>query len=283
MRKSERTRIKSSVRLIGLVRKSSAPESSACLCVPRSPSAVRNRTGVSPTIGSMRIWRQVSKPSMPGISTSSSTRSGRCSSINASPCSPLSAWIAWYPAETRCPSATSRFWRLSSMIRILIGVSTEVTDMLLPSPLVFRLEIGLDGGAERARVDRLRQVALESDAEQALAIAWHRQRGDGDNRKIVQVVPLADLADDRLAATARDLHVEQQEIGTQRRQRVARLVNRRRLQHLVPAQLENVVNQQTIERVVLDDQDAGRRNRTLRCCVFFSLLRHLGPARGGVS
>src|SRR5512147_1359420 len=55
IRSSERTRIRSSVRLIGLVRKSSAPESSACLCVPRSPSAVRNSTGVSPTTGSIQI------------------------------------------------------------------------------------------------------------------------------------------------------------------------------------------------------------------------------------
>ena len=49
--------------------------------------------------------------------------------------------------------------------------------------------------------------------------------------------PLAHLADDRLAAAARDLHVEQQQVGRRRRQHGARLVDGRRLHHLVPAQL----------------------------------------------
>ena len=71
---------------------------------------------------------------------------------------------------------------------------------------------------------------------------------------------LLHLADDRLAAAARDLHVEQQQVRAHRGQHRARLVHRRRLEHLVTAQLQDVVDQQPIERVVLDDEDARRRN-----------------------
>src|SRR6185369_10964489 len=161
------------------------------------------------------------------------------------------------------PSATSRFWRLSSTIRTLIGFSTDVTDTLLLSVRMFGIEVRLDRRAERARVDRLRQITLEPDAEQALAVARHRQRRHRDDRQVVHVAAPADLPDDGLTAAARDLHVEQQQVGPERCQRATRLLDRRRLADRVPPQLEHVVNEQPVELVVLDDEDAGGRSGAL--------------------
>ena len=97
----------------------------------------------------------------------------------------------------------------------------------------------------------------------------------------------ADLADDRLAAAARDLHVEQQQVRRDRRQSRARFVDRRRLHHLVPAQRQEVVDQEPVEGVVLDDQDARRRDRSLRgqySSVLFAICDFdgQGPAQGRI-
>ncbi len=71
--------------------KSSAPASR-----PRTQSSVPSSevtitTGTPRIAGISRMRRQTSKPSMPGITTSSSTRSGACAATRASAASPLSA------------------------------------------------------------------------------------------------------------------------------------------------------------------------------------------------
>src|SRR5579871_3319411 len=280
IRSSDRTRMRSSVRLRGLVRKSSAPDSSAALWVSRSPSAVRNSTGTSPPSGSARIRRQVSYPSIPGINTSSSTRSGRRVPRNASASAPPSAWMTAYPALTRCPSATSRFCRLSSTTRT---VAAGLPPSAHPADTLGILLAGggaqerLDDGAERPGVDRLRQVALEAAAEQALAIARHRQRGDGDDRNLRRRRARPGVANHRLGAAARDLHVEQQQVERLGVERAPGLVDGGRLDHLVPAQLEQIVHQQPVERVVLDDENAGARGSVLGERI--SVGRH-HPGRG---
>ena len=76
MRTNERTRANSMMSLSGLVRKSSAP---ACRPLTRSRmslSAVTMTTGICAVRAVFLIRRQTSNPSMPGIMTSSSTRSG---------------------------------------------------------------------------------------------------------------------------------------------------------------------------------------------------------------
>ena len=89
---------------------------------------------------------------------------------------------------------------------------------------------------------------------------------------------LAHLADHRLAAAARDLHVEQQEIEPRGVERAPRLVDGGRLDDLVAAQLEEVVQQQPVERVVLDDQDPGAP-RSLRCGPLRLIVRRHVVAR----
>src|SRR5205814_7262015 len=142
------------------------------------------------------------------MSTSSSTRSGRRVGMSASASAPPSACTTAYPAPTRCPSATSRFWRLSSTTRTVAarGPSANVTGTrLLPRS---GLEERLDDGAEGACVDRLREVTLEPAPQEALAVARHGQRGDGDDGHLGVLGPRARMPDDRLGAAPRDLHVQ---------------------------------------------------------------------------
>ena len=91
---------------------------------------------------------------------------------------------------------------------------------------------------------------------------------------------LADLADDRLAAAARNLHVEQQQIGRAPTPAPARASSTVAASTTSwPRSSRRSCNQQPIEGVVLDDQNAGRRDRARGPRKFFSLLRHL---RAGV-
>ena len=120
-----------------------------------------------------------------------------------------------------------------------------------------RPQVGLDRRAEGARVDRLAEIALKAAAQQALAIAGHGQRGHGDDRQIDQLGALAHLAITASPPPPGIVHVQQQQIEALVIEHQARLVDVGGLDHLVTAQLEDVVQQQAIERVVLDDQDAG--------------------------
>jgi hypothetical protein len=75
-RSSERTRASSSGWLIGFVRKSSAPASMPFTRSCAGSSAVTITTGSMAVAGFSRSLRQTSYPVMPGIITSSRTRSG---------------------------------------------------------------------------------------------------------------------------------------------------------------------------------------------------------------
>ena len=91
MRSSEATRAKSSGWLIGLPRKSSAPAAMPLIRSCCGSSDVHSTTGSSVVSGSSRMRRHTSYPEMPGIITSSSTRSGFSDLMRASPSSPLLA------------------------------------------------------------------------------------------------------------------------------------------------------------------------------------------------
>src|SRR5580692_2004119 len=149
-----------------------------------------------------------------------------------------------YPAPIRFPSATSRFWRLSSTTRTVGALpSTNVTD----TPCSLRIEKKrLDDGAEGAGVDRLREVALKAAAEQPLPIARHGQRGHGDDGDLGELGAGPRVPNHRLGAPPRNLDVEQQQIEPPGVEGAPGLVDGRRLHHLVPAQLEEIVQQHAI-------------------------------------
>src|SRR5207247_457535 len=77
IRRSERTRARSSGWLIGLVRKSSAPASSPLTRSSDGSRAVTITTGRSPVSGVSRIRRQTSYPLVPGIPPARTSRPGR--------------------------------------------------------------------------------------------------------------------------------------------------------------------------------------------------------------
>ena len=87
-----------------------------------------------------------------------------------------------------------------------------------------------------------------------------------------------------LGAAPRNLHVEQQQIRPISGQHRERLVHIRGLQHLVASEHQQVVDEEPIEPVVLDDQNAGRGDRALGRPIFVG-FGHAEPAgrRGATS
>src|SRR5712691_6029034 len=127
-----------------------------------------------------------------------------------------------------------------------------------PSGAGGALEVALHVGAEGARVDRLAQVPVEAKREQPLPIAAHRERGDGDDRQVAHGRVAAQLAQQLLAAAARDLDVEQHHVHRLPAQLDPSLVHAFRLDHLVAAVPQDVADQPPVERVVLHHQEAAR-------------------------
>ena len=91
MRSRERTRASSSGWLIGLVTKSSAPASMPLMRSVAGSSAVTITTGSVAVAGVSRMRLQTSYPLMPGMTTSSSTRSGLCCAMRSSASVPEAA------------------------------------------------------------------------------------------------------------------------------------------------------------------------------------------------
>ena len=94
MRTSERTRARSSWTCTGLLRKSSAPASKAYTLSSTADSAVSITTGMKRVERLALSRRQTSKPSIPGIITSSTMQSGGSAATAASALSPSAAsWM----------------------------------------------------------------------------------------------------------------------------------------------------------------------------------------------
>ena len=91
MRISERTRAYSSSVSIGLLRKSSAPAPMASMRVARSCTPLTRTTGVRHVSAVPFTAAQTSTPEISGITTSSSTRSGRSRLIVSSASCPFIA------------------------------------------------------------------------------------------------------------------------------------------------------------------------------------------------
>ena len=101
-RSSDRMLANSTTGSTGWVRYPSAPLSSPAARLSGSVKlAERWRIGSRANRGSARSRRATSKPLMSGSSTSSTTRSGRLSSIRAMACCPVAASSTLYPACRR--------------------------------------------------------------------------------------------------------------------------------------------------------------------------------------
>src|SRR5574340_796639 len=95
-----------------------------------SSRPVSMMTGTWLRRGWVRMRRHTSKPSSPGMTTSSRTRSGRTASKAANPASPDSASTTLKPASRRASTANARVSASSSMIRMeassVVGVMRSV-------------------------------------------------------------------------------------------------------------------------------------------------------------
>ena len=125
-RTSERTRANSCKSLIGLVRKSSAPASRPRIRSEGSDSAVTMMTGMCAVAGTLLIRRATSKPSMPGIITSSSTMSGGASAMLSSASCPLMAVTTSKYSASSFASRTRTFGSMSSTTRTRAGIGYDV-------------------------------------------------------------------------------------------------------------------------------------------------------------
>ena len=101
MRSRERSRVNSSPRWNGLLRKSSAPASRPRTLLSTSERAVSSTTGMKQVGRTLFSRRQTSKPSSRGIMMSSSTACGGARRTAASADSPSLAQSKSYPSSPR--------------------------------------------------------------------------------------------------------------------------------------------------------------------------------------
>src|SRR5215467_7251643 len=213
-RTSERTRAKSASSLTGLVRKSSAPASRPRTRSLGSLRAVTMTTGMCRVRGLALMRWQTSKPSMPGIMTSSSTISGALAAMASSAALPLSAVMtSKYSAES-----------LASSKRTFAGISSTTrtrADIPLPTHdarsnrfyCLNQAQKLLDGLQEIGHRDRLGDIGLAAALANLLLVALHGEGRDGDDGNHLQRVIFLDPFRHLQAGDFRQLDVHENEIG----------------------------------------------------------------------
>src|SRR5918995_5827690 len=125
-------------------------------------------TGICAVMGEFLTRRQTSKPSMPGIITSSRTMSHRPCSQIASASGPFIAVTTSKYSALSFVSSSLTFGKMSSTTRTRAVIDASFA------------EIGADGGEEFRDRDRLRQIGLAAAFADALLVALHGKGGDGD-------------------------------------------------------------------------------------------------------
>src|SRR5579859_2222579 len=274
MRTSDATLASSSAWLNGFWTKSSAPASSA-VTFSWSPLAVIMTTGSVRVSGLLRNWRHTSSPLMPGMTRSSSTRSGGSAAIWSNASGPEVAVRIAYP----------RGARMASMTRMFCGVSsTTRTRGFRPSTGCPGLCIGRGRGdrgrrwrtptnldkcthlvRQRADVNRLGQVAVEAGRQEAFAIIFHGeggQRHDGDcSRSGIS----SKSRQRRPAIQVRELNIHQDDAGCTFGGQAQTLLRRARFKDLVTPQLQQVAYELEVLFVVLHDEHCLTHHVALHC------------------
>src|SRR5688572_18313687 len=175
------TRAISSSRLTGLERKSSAPASMPRTRLPWSSSAVTRTTGINAVAGSALSRSQTSKPLMPGIITSSSTRSGGVAAMCASAPAPsytastLIASFASRRPKNATMSGSSSTTRTRNAFCVAASRSAAARSLICDFDLGQVVGIARDAGFQRGAVAAARTVldllADDRDAGEAVGIA----------------------------------------------------------------------------------------------------------------
>src|SRR5689334_22771507 len=124
-----------------------------------------------------RIIAAVSKPSMPGMRTSSRiTAKSRWRSSRSAALPELALTIS-VGSSRRMDSSAISFSGLSSTIRTLASSGIARSSPVQPDPQQREQLLG---------VDRLRDVVGGARLDALLAVALHRLGGDGDDRQVLE-------------------------------------------------------------------------------------------------
>ena len=163
----------------------------------------------------LRISAAVSKPSMPGMLTSSRITAKSRSSTCLSASSPEPTATTFWPSSSRTVRKTRSLSARSSTTRIAAGASAARSGSPAVSRIAHGLQPGPQGREQLLRVDRLRQVVPRARLEAALAVALHRLRGHRDDRQVLAAGELADLAHGLQAVHLRhhDVHQHDVDVG----------------------------------------------------------------------
>src|SRR5205823_8817059 len=143
----------------------------------------------------------VSRPSMPGMLTSSRITAHSLSSSQRSASSPEEAVTMFWSSSSRIVRKTTRLSRRSSTIRMLerssgapASASLSTAGMTCDSSIVISfLQPGLEDRDQLVAVHGLRQVVPRARLDAALAVALHGFRGHGHDRQVLAMRDLADL------------------------------------------------------------------------------------------
>src|SRR5207237_998568 len=256
MRRSERTRTRSSSWLNGFGMKSSAPASIA-LFFSAPTLDVTMITGSIAVSSSARSCRQTVYPSMSGITTSRRMRSGFSDLAASSAEAPFVAEMTSYARAARTASSRRTFSGTSSTTRIRASYSLTVS---FSAVLLHRLD-------EPNDVDGLRDVGVEAGVEEPFTISVHGLRGQRHDRNRRRPCVCAQAGEGFDTVYVGQLDVHQHEIRLVFGRQLHRPLAGRRLEQAEAGCLEDVAEELHVLLVVLDDED-------LRAC-------HVEPAFDG--
>ena len=170
------------------------------------------------------ICAAVSKPSMPGICTSSriSAMSSRSRCLSAS--EPEFARISSCPRPDRMASSASRFSGRSSTSRIDTPEAGEGCTVTPPHRSRARMLVvggtdqpGPHHGQQLVQVDRLGDVVTRPGHQALVPVARHRLRGEEQDRQVGEPGLLPDLRRGLVAVHLRHHHVHQHQVDLRTR------------------------------------------------------------------
>src|ERR1700704_3084530 len=160
-----------------------------------------------------RMRAAVSKPSIPGMFTSSRMTAKSCLSRQRSASFPDAARTRfWFSSDNTVSCASSLSGR-SSTIRMLTFSSAGSVVALESAGIGLTMKPVAQERQETLGVHRLRDVIAGAGVDAFLAIALHRFRGQRDDRQLLEAIHRANGADGFVAIHLWQHDVHQHQIG----------------------------------------------------------------------
>src|SRR5260370_3938228 len=109
--------------------------------------------------------------------------------------------------------------------------------------------------------DRLAEICVKAQPNQSFLMLLAGERSDRQHRHPTGLLPAPDVVEQNLAATARNLHVEQDQLWPHCFDLPASLIHRHCLEDLMSSMGEQITEQAPAERVVFDEENSRRHGR----------------------